>query len=194
MWVRHGLQDIQTAAHALERTWLQYDTQQTITRDLQREVSTLETQLRELKSLIAQEGLQNLEKRINTLLKARSFGGQRYSFTIRPLDEEGKVIDRRNKSLGSGGEQAVPNYLLILIIAHFMYRGKKMRLHTVLDKIAQRYSKRDRLSGRMKLGTALDHATLILLHQYFGVAPLRINTKEETHLDFDRLLNEATQA
>ena len=67
-------------------------------------------------------------------------------------------------------------------------------LHTVLDKIARRYSKRGRLSGRMKLGTALDHATLARLHHYFGVAPLRINNKEETLLDFDRLLNEATQA
>lgn len=66
-------------------------------------------------------------------------------------------------------------------------------LLAVLDKIARRYSKRGRLSGRMKLGTALDHAVLTRLHQYFGVAPLRINTKEETHLDFDRLLTEATQ-
>ena len=138
--------------------------------------------------------MEHMVRRINTLLKTRSFGGQRYSFTIRPLDEyrrliniikkinpfdpkgetelesffadnrdailateagaipdeldyrnwyryemrvatldaEGKVIDRRNKSLGSGGEQAVPNYLLILTIAHFMYRGKKMRLHALL--------------------------------------------------------------
>ncbi len=51
---------------------------------------------------------------------------------VSTLGEEGKVIDRRNKSLGSGGEQAVPNYLLILTIAHFMYRGKKTRLHTLL--------------------------------------------------------------
>jgi len=138
--------------------------------------------------------MEHMVRRINTLLKTRSFGGQRYSFTIRPLDEykrliniikkinpfdpkgetelesffadnrdailateagsipdeldyrnwyryemrvgtldeEGKVIDRRNKSMGSGGEQAVPNYLLILTIAHFMYRGKKMRLHALL--------------------------------------------------------------
>ena len=131
--------------------------------------------------------MEHMVRRINTLLKTRSFGGQRYSFTIRPLDEykrliniikkinpfdpkgetelesffadnrdailateagaipdeldyrnwyryemrvatldqEGKVIDRRNKSIGSGGEQAVPNYLLILTIAHFMYRGKE---------------------------------------------------------------------
>ena len=51
-----------------------------------------------------------------------------------------------------------------------------------------------RLSGRMKLGTALDHATLARFHHFFGVAPLRINNKEETHLDFDRLVKEATQA
>ena len=56
----------------------------------------------------------------------------RYEMRVATLDEEGKVIDRRNKSLGSGGEQAVPNYLLILTIAHFMYRGKKMRLHALL--------------------------------------------------------------
>ncbi len=56
----------------------------------------------------------------------------RYEMVVSTVGEEGKVIDRRNKSLGSGGEQAVPNYLLILTIAHFMYRGKKTRLHTLL--------------------------------------------------------------
>lgn len=138
--------------------------------------------------------MENMVRKINSLLRARSFGGQQYSFKIRPLDEykrliniikkispfdpageeeleaffadhrdtiiatetgtvpdeldyrnwyryemvvstlgeEGNVIDRRNKSLGSGGEQAVPNYLLILTIAHFMYRGKKVRLHILL--------------------------------------------------------------
>ena len=48
------------------------------------------------------------------------------------MGEQGKIMNRRNKSIGSGGEQAVPNYLLILTIAHFMYRGKKTRLHTLL--------------------------------------------------------------
>ena len=56
----------------------------------------------------------------------------RYEMAVSTVGEEGKVIDRRNKSLGSGGEQAVPNYLLILTIAHFIYRGKKTRLHTLL--------------------------------------------------------------
>ncbi|MBV5317183.1 MAG: hypothetical protein JZU50_05210 [Desulfobulbaceae bacterium] len=138
--------------------------------------------------------LESMAKRINTLLQNRTFGNQRYSFKIRPVDEfmrligmikkispfdpagenelkqffedhrdaiiatepgtipeeldyrnwyryemmvstvgeEGQVIDRRIKSLGSGGEQAVPNYLLILTIAHFMYHGKRIRLHTLL--------------------------------------------------------------
>lgn len=56
----------------------------------------------------------------------------RYEMMVSTVGEEGQVIDRRIKSLGSGGEQAVPNYLLILTIAHFMYRGKKIRLHTLL--------------------------------------------------------------
>jgi hypothetical protein len=46
--------------------------------------------------------------------------------------EKGVVMDRTTKSIGSGGEQAVPNYLLILTIAHFLYQGKKVRLHSLL--------------------------------------------------------------
>ena len=38
-------------------------------------------------------------------------------------NEEGRVIDRKVKSMGSGGEQAVPNYLLILTVAEFLYHG-----------------------------------------------------------------------
>jgi DNA repair exonuclease SbcCD ATPase subunit len=138
--------------------------------------------------------LEEMIRRINRLLANRSFGGQRYRFRVRPLDnyrrllevikkyspfdpeadkevrhffedhredimaaevgavpdeldyrnwyryelevssigDEGVVMDRTTKSIGSGGEQAVPNYLLILTIAHFLYRGKKVRLHTLL--------------------------------------------------------------
>ena len=39
-------------------------------------------------------------------------------------DNEGKIIDRSVKSVGSGGEQAVPNYLLILTVAAFLYQGR----------------------------------------------------------------------
>ncbi len=138
--------------------------------------------------------LEQMMRRINRLLADRSFGGQRYRFRVRPLDnyrrlvevikryspfdpeadkevrhffedhhddimaaevgavpdeldyrnwyryemevssmgEQGVVMDRTTKSVGSGGEQAVPNYLLILTIAHFLYQGKKVRLHTLL--------------------------------------------------------------
>lgn len=48
-----------------------------------------------------------------------------YRFELKVLaeNEEGRVIDRRVKSMGSGGEQAVPNYLLILTVADFLYHG-----------------------------------------------------------------------
>ena len=138
--------------------------------------------------------LDRMMRKINSRLAERSFGGQRYQFRLRPLDQykrlitiikkissfdpeaekelehffadnrdtilatesgaipeeldyrnwykyelevarigdQGVVMDRRTKSIGSGGEQAVPNYLLILTIAHFLYQGKKIRLHTLL--------------------------------------------------------------
>lgn len=177
--------------------------QQTIALEEQKEVISERT--RELfKNIIMTDLMQYLRghvgeleqmiRRINTLLRDRSFGGQRYSFRIRPLDqfqhlintikkfspfdpaaereledffsghrdtiiatevgtipdeldyrnwyryemevaiigEKGNIMDRRNKSIGSGGEQAVPNYLLILTIAHFLYRGKNTRIHTLL--------------------------------------------------------------
>ncbi|NOQ46805.1 MAG: hypothetical protein GQ559_09070, partial [Desulfobulbaceae bacterium] len=56
----------------------------------------------------------------------------RYEMEVSSVGEQGVVMDRTTKSIGSGGEQAVPNYLLILTIAHFLYRGKKVRLHTLL--------------------------------------------------------------
>ncbi len=175
------------------------------TRDLAEQQEVISERTRELfKKIIMTDLMQYLRghvgeldqmvRRINTLLSNRSFGGQRYSFKLRPLDafkrlitiikkinpfdpsvetelaaffadhhdtiigtetgtipeeldyrnwyryemevatlgEEGKVIDRKNKSIGSGGEQAVPNYLLILTIAHFMYRGQKTKIHALL--------------------------------------------------------------
>ena len=37
--------------------------------------------------------MEHMVRRINTLLKTRSFGGQRYSFTIRPLDGYKRLIN-----------------------------------------------------------------------------------------------------
>jgi len=57
-----------------------------------------------------------------------------YSYHLRmaTTDEDGVLIDRRTRSVGSGGEQAVPNYLTILTVAHFLFRGNALKLHTLL--------------------------------------------------------------
>jgi len=55
-----------------------------------------------------------------------------YELQVSTIGDKGVVMDRRTKSIGSGGEQAVPNYLLILTIAHFLYQRKKIRLHALL--------------------------------------------------------------
>lgn len=47
----------------------------------------------------------------------------RFQLKVVVENEEGRVIDRKVKSMGSGGEQAVPNYLLILTVAEFLYHG-----------------------------------------------------------------------
>ena len=51
---------------------------------------------------------------------------QWYEFQLKMVtrDNEGKIIDRSVKAVGSGGEQAVPNYLLILTVAAFLYQGR----------------------------------------------------------------------
>lgn len=47
----------------------------------------------------------------------------RFELKVVTENDEGRVIDRKVKSMGSGGEQAVPNYLLILTVAEFLYHG-----------------------------------------------------------------------
>ncbi|NLN01935.1 MAG: AAA family ATPase [Lentisphaerae bacterium] len=56
----------------------------------------------------------------------------RYELKISTASTEDRVIDRRTKSLGSGGEQAVPNYLLILMIANFLYDRDRIRLPVLI--------------------------------------------------------------
>ncbi len=55
-----------------------------------------------------------------------------YDMRVTTPGHDGKVMDRHIKSIGSGGEQAVPNYLLILTIAHFLYHGSDIKLYTLL--------------------------------------------------------------
>ncbi|MBT3380859.1 MAG: AAA family ATPase [Lentisphaerae bacterium] len=55
-----------------------------------------------------------------------------YDMRVHTLDKAGVLMDRRTKSVGSGGEQAVPNYLLILTVAHFLFAGSNVRLRLLL--------------------------------------------------------------
>jgi DNA repair exonuclease SbcCD ATPase subunit len=55
-----------------------------------------------------------------------------YDMRVRAATGDGVLMDRHTKSVGSGGEQAVPNYLLILTIADFLYRGSGIRLQSLL--------------------------------------------------------------
>ncbi|MDD3544758.1 MAG: ATP-binding protein [Kiritimatiellae bacterium] len=56
----------------------------------------------------------------------------RYELKVLTAGADGIVMDRKVKSIGSGGEQAVPNYLLILTIAHFLYDKEKIRLPVLI--------------------------------------------------------------
>ncbi|MCB2212064.1 AAA family ATPase [bacterium] len=57
-----------------------------------------------------------------------------YELVVQTTDDQGEIVmDRRTKSLGSGGEQAVPNYLLILTVAHLLYEGNDaLRLRVLI--------------------------------------------------------------
>lgn len=55
-----------------------------------------------------------------------------YDMIANSTGGEGIVMDRMTKAVGSGGEQAVPNYLLFLTVAHFMFKGNEVPLHTLL--------------------------------------------------------------
>ncbi len=68
--------------------------------------------------------------RIPAVLDYRNW--YQYEMRMESVGTEGVVMDRRTKSIGSGGEQAVPNYLLILTIAHFLYQGTEIKLHALL--------------------------------------------------------------
>lgn len=56
----------------------------------------------------------------------------RYHLRFTALSGQGVLMDRKTKSLGSGGEQAVPNYLLVLSIARFLFHGNRAKVHALL--------------------------------------------------------------
>jgi len=66
-------------------------------------------------------------------------------------------------------------------------------LHEVLSKIARRYSLKTSLSGTMKLGENLDREQMASLANFFGLAPLRVNSREEVRLLFNVLLQNGSE-
>lgn len=65
--------------------------------------------------------------------------------------------------------------------------GREVFLIRIFEKIARRYQLKSTLSGTMKLGQFLDREEMALLGNFFGLAPLRVNRKEEVRLYFDIL-------
>jgi len=55
-----------------------------------------------------------------------------FELQVKTGSVDGIVMDRKTKSIGSGGEQAVPNYLLVLTIAHFLYDVPSVKLPLLL--------------------------------------------------------------
>jgi uncharacterized protein YPO0396 len=55
-----------------------------------------------------------------------------YKLTFRDTKDEATELTRRMRNLGSGGEQAVPNYLLVLAMAHLVFENSRARLRPML--------------------------------------------------------------
>jgi energy-coupling factor transporter ATP-binding protein EcfA2 len=55
-----------------------------------------------------------------------------YKLTFRDTKSEATELTRRMRNLGSGGEQAVPNYLLVLAMSHLVFQNSRGRLRPML--------------------------------------------------------------
>ncbi len=67
-------------------------------------------------------------------------------------------------------------------------------MEDVFRKIARRYELKGSLSGTMKLGQQLDSEQLSTLANFFGLDPLRVNSKEEVRLHFTDLLRNGSES
>ena len=67
-------------------------------------------------------------------------------------------------------------------------------LEEVLSKIARRYALKRCLSGTMKLGEHLDKEQMTVLANFFGLAPLKVNNREEVRLIFKDLLQNGSES
>lgn len=63
--------------------------------------------------------LETPSNQIPPILDYRNY--YRYEMVLHTESKSGRIMDSRAKSVGSGGEQAVPNYLLVMMIAHLLF-------------------------------------------------------------------------
>ena len=112
----------------------------------------------------------------------------RYELKILTADSGGQIIDRRVKGLGSGGEQAVPNYLLILMIANFLYDREKIRLPALIFDEAFYGIDAARRDQILAFATDLDLQLLVASPDQDGVKkeiPLSTSVLVVKDADFD---------
>ena len=62
-------------------------------------------------------------------------------------------------------------------------------LHKVLKKLGQRYERKGRLSGVMKVGNSLHFDQLSELQNFFGIEPIRINRNNDVHILLDKAVS-----
>ncbi len=89
-----------------------------------------EKELRDFFDYYRQDIVETEPGEIPEILDYRNWYG--YEMLVKSSDSEGKVLNKYVKNIGSGGEQAVPNYLLVLTIAHFIYQGSSIKLPVLL--------------------------------------------------------------
>ncbi|WP_337747566.1 SbcC/MukB-like Walker B domain-containing protein [Victivallis vadensis] len=92
-------------------------------------------ELKEIFSSHANEILETPANRVPEILDYRNYF--RYEMLLHTEGTDGRVMDTRTKSVGSGGEQAVPNYLLVMMIAHLLFdktegTNSRIRINTIL--------------------------------------------------------------
>ncbi len=175
--IRDSLQKIQTASYELDSVRSQYDTQQASVITLQKEVSTLDTQLRELKALIAQEGLESLEKRINRFknnLKKTNEKKEvlilqegKYQLEAEQLEQTITASDRKSVTLNEQ-KQTVEEHLIAMLEpgidpAHYILKTRKGQQFKTVDAISK-----ERENCRVAKGTLINEIKFKINDPEFG--------------------------
>lgn len=92
-----------------------------------------------------------------------------YSLRMTTSDDEGVDLTRSVRALGSGGEQAVPNYLLVLALGKLMFGASKAKLSPLLFDEAFYGIDAGRRDQLLRFATELDLQLLVASPDQDGV-------------------------